>query len=165
MWANILFALERPPYVTHNTYTYVAHTGWHKSLPIPARNATLSFFFLFALPSSLFRSFHSLWGYSLGLFPFAAMTRIWIIRQMCQVEMLKFPTTRRSLAGSWQAAGNFRFGEKTVVTTHQMIANEWVRGSGNDTHEEARKQGGEETRIRDRMRRLKKFALNASLNL
>lgn len=149
MWANILFALERPPYVTHNTYTYVAHTGWHKSLPIPARNATLSFFFLFALPSSLFRSFHSLWGSSLGLFPFAAMTRIWIIRQMCQVEMLKFPTTRRSLAGSWQAAGNFRFGEKNwshdppndCKWMGERFGKRHPRGS-----REARRRGNEDTR-------------------
>lgn len=94
MWANILFAL----------LTLLPVAGLPSCL-LPrwiGINLWLSSFIFISFCLSRFFRFSFLYTFSCVFFfvcalsPSAvrvAVTRIWIIRQMCQVEMLKFPTT------------------------------------------------------------------------
>lgn len=133
MWANILFALlTLLPVASLASSCCLSQAGINLWLPSFIRisfclSRCLRFSFLFSLSLSAVR---------------VAVTRIWIIRQMCQVEMLKFPTTfhllpplapRYSLcpAGRKLASGArcFRFGGTEVTTAKwlQMNGSEWLR--------------------------------------
>lgn len=131
MWANILFALLTllPVASCLACLVLLPQPGWHKSL-------AAFLYSHFVLSVSLLCLFFSLSSVRV------AVTRIWIIRQMCQVEMLKFPTTfqpfsspllplpcmaevgkRRALFPVWRNWSH----------DCQMIANEWQRMTANVT--------------------------------